>query len=531
MSELLDELEATTIGELVRLRAALGDRPFLSIEGAAVSYEELDARSDRIAGGLVALGLRKGDIVATLMYNSIEHVLLWIAAAKLGIVWAPLNVSLIQRDLAYTLIDTTARLFVVDARLLDGYESVREAVREQLPDLLEIVHGHVEGYRLSSELDREPVSIDEIVLPSDPACITYTGGSTGLPKGVVVPHLLYLATAFRYSRIIEPRDDDVHFSNGHLFHVAGQQCGVLGPLYARIGAVMTEWFSASQYWDRARAAGATIIDPVGPMLGAILARTPPGRDRDHSVRLGVDVGSGQVLPEMRSDFEQRFGVDLYEAYGQTEAGVMLCSESSAFRRRGSAGHPDATGWAEIAIVDDEERAVPAGVEGKIRLRPKVAGAFMLGYHNKPDLTIGAWQNLWFHTGDLGYLDEDGFLHFKGREAHWIRRRGENVSAFEVEQVVGEHPAVVDCAVVGVPAPLGDEDVKVYVRLAPEATVDPAELVEWARERLAYFKVPRYVEFVEDFPRSVTKKEIERHTLRARGIGNAWDAGDPVRGRR
>jgi crotonobetaine/carnitine-CoA ligase len=152
----------------------------------------------------------------------------------------------------------------------------------------------------------------------------------------------------------------------------------------------------------------------------------------------------------------------------------------------------------------------------------VPNTFMKEYINKPAETLAAWKNLWYHSGDLGRIDEDGYVYFVPRQAHWIRRRGENVSAFEVEKVLCSHPAVADVAAIGVPSELGEEDIKVYVELLPGLECEPAALVEWCRDRIAYFKVPRYVEFVTEFPRTITKAEIARHLLRERGIGTAWD---------
>ena len=172
-------------------------------------------------------------------------------------------------------------------------------------------------------------------------------------------------------------------------------------------------------------------------------------------------------------------------------------------------------------ADADDNPVPAGTTGQLLLRPRVPNTYMIEYINKPEATLAAWRNLWYHSGDLGYLEEDGYVHFVGREAHRIRRRGENVSAFEVEKAIMAHEAVVDCACVGVPSDLGEEDIKAYVQVS--APAQPRELVEWCRERIAYFKTPRYIEFVEDFPRTMTKNEIARHELRERGIGACWDA--------
>jgi crotonobetaine/carnitine-CoA ligase len=266
------------------------------------------------------------------------------------------------------------------------------------------------------------------------------------------------------------------------------------------------------------------------MIAALMNRPASPLDREHRMRVGIGIASGQVRREVRDAFEQRFGVTLLEVYSMTEMGVLLVSERLHDRRAGSSGK--AHGWADVCIVDAEDNPVPAGTQGQILLRPKVLNTCMQRYINKPEETIAAWRNLWYHSGDEGWLDEDGYLHFAGRQAHWIRRRGENVAAFEVEKAITNHPSVLDCAVVGVPSELAEEDIKAYVQLRPgQAAVDPVELIGWWKERIAYFKVPRYVEFVDAFPRTMTKNEIARHELRARGIGSAWDAqaGDPNAG--
>tara|TARA_B100001245_G_scaffold96352_1_gene69962 strand:- start:1308 stop:2024 length:717 start_codon:yes stop_codon:yes gene_type:complete len=232
----------------------------------------------------------------------------------------------------------------------------------------------------------------------------------------------------------------------------------------------------------------------------------------------VGIAAGQVRRDLRDEFEERFGTPMMEVYSMTELGVLICSERTFDRRLGSCGRPH--GWAEILIVDEDDNPVPANTTGQLLLRPKVPNTYMMEYINKPKETLAAWKNLWYHSGDLGYLDDDGYVYFVGREAHWIRRRGENVSAFEVEKAITAHEAVVDCAVVGVPSDIGEEDIKAYVQVSAE--VEPMELVEWCRARIAFFKVPRYIEFVTEFPRTMTKNEIARHELRELGIGTAID---------
>ena len=520
------ELAHTNMRDVFAARAAaLGDKSLLICEGETLSYADADEQSNRIASTLVGLGVGKGDVVATFMYNSVDHASVWLACVKLGAIFAALNVSLATNELVYSLGDTGAKLIVVDADLVEVYRSARPQLAERPIEIIWRPSGPTEDFLpFASLLDGDNTQPEVALAPNDPMSIIYTGGSTSMPKGVLAPHLHYIAAAERYKEITDSRPDDVHFANSHFFHVGGQQFGLMGPLYCGTTGVMARWFSVSKYWDIARETGATIIDPIGTMISALLSAEPSPADRDHQVRVGIGIASGQVRSAFRSQFEERFGVPLLEVYAMTEVGVLLCSERLHDKTKDSCGKT--YGWADICIVDENESPVPANQKGQILLRPTATNTMMLEYINKPAETIAAWRNLWYHSGDIGYLDDDGYLHFVGRQAHWVRVRGENVSAFEVEKVLSEHEAVDDCAIVGVPGELGEEDIKAYVQVVEGASIDPSEVVSWCAERLAYFKVPRFVEYVDDFPRTITKQEIERHQLRELGIGSAWDRDAP-----
>jgi crotonobetaine/carnitine-CoA ligase len=520
------ELEALNMRDLFLARVHLAEKPLLVCDGDTLSYRAAHEQSNRIASSLGQLGVGKGDVVATFAYNSVDHATIWIACIKLGAVFASLNISLTPKELVYSLGDTNAKVIIVDQELMQTYAQARP---ELDPELVEIVWRakEADGFAAFETLMQGDDVLPEVVLgPMDPMSIIYTGGSTSMPKGVLAPHMYYLGAAMRYREITQATADDVHFANSHFFHVGGQQFGLMGPLFCGITGVMTKWFSVSSYWNIARETGATIIDPIGTMMSALLTSEPSEADRDHRVRLGIGIASGQVRSAFRNEFERRFGVPLLEVYAMTEVGVLLCSERIDERTEGSCGKT--YGWAEIRIADEDDLPVATGETGQILLRPNAPNCFMLEYINKPVETIAAWRNLWYHSGDVGYLDEDGYLHFVGRQAHWVRHRGENVSAFEVEKVITEHPDVVDCGVVGVPAELGEEDIKAYVQLEDGASVDPATLVRWCEERLASFKVPRYIEFVDGFPRTIAKQEIARHELRKLGVGDAWDSGKGTR---
>ena len=517
---------ATTLRDLVVMRAAYGDKPLLICRDEVLTYADADRLSNRVANQLLARGLVKGDVVATFMYNAVEQALLWFGCAKIGAVYASLNVSLAKDDLTYSLNDTGAKLFVVDEALAPVFNDAKPSL-EITPEVFVLGDpACVPGAGLLDGLiEGDETLPDADVGMTDPVCIVYTGGSTSMPKGVLAPHLYYIAAAMRYQEIADATEDDVHYANSHFFHIGGQQFGVTGPLYCGMTGVMDRWFSASKYWDIVRKYGATILDPLGTMMSVLLLAPESPLDKQYKARVGVGIAASQVRRELKEEFETRFGTPMLEVYAMTEMGVLLCSERMHDRRQGSCGRPH--GWAEFLIVDDEDNPLPQGETGQILIRPTVPNSVMQRYINKPDETIAAWGNLWYHSGDLGYLDADGYVYFVGREAHWIRRRGENVSAFEVEKAMTAHPAVQDYGVVGVPSELGEEDIKAYVEVVAGADQPPPEdLVAWCREHIAYFKTPRYIEFVAEFPRTMTKNEIARHELRALGIGDCWDADNP-----
>ena len=510
---------AETLRDLIVMRAELGHKPFLISRDVTLTYVQAHIQSNRVANRLIEHGIDKGDVVATLMYNSIEQAVIWFACAKIGAVYAALNVSLVKDDLCYSLNDTGANLFVVDEELSPAFIAARPKLTVSPTVLVLGDNGVVDGALPYEFLLGDDETLPDIyVTAADPLCIVYTGGSTSMPKGVLVSHLYYIAAAIRYGDIAEAGQDDVHFANSHFFHIGGQQFAITGPLYHGMTGIMEKWFSASNYWNTIRKYGVTIIDPLGTMMAVLLRAPKSDQDKIHKVRIGVGIAAGQVRRDLRDEFEERFGTPMMEVYSMTELGVLICSERTFDRRLGSCGRPH--GWAEVLIVDEDDNPVPANTTGQLLLRPKVPNTYMMEYINKPKETLAAWKNLWYHSGDLGYLDDDGYVYFVGREAHWIRRRGENVSAFEVEKAITAHEVVVDCAVVGVPSDIGEEDIKAYVQVSTE--VEPMELVEWCRARIAFFKAPRYIEFVTEFPRTMTKNEIARHELRELGIGTAID---------
>lgn len=518
------ELEIATLRDVIRERRSLGDRPFAIVDGVTLTFEQADDRANRVANSLARLGVTKGDVVNTYMYNSVDHICAWLACAKLGAIWAPINIALVNLDLTYTIQDAEPAAIVLDVELLDNYAAVRERVGGE--KIVTVVRGErspAADWTLAwaDLLAGAPEEPEVEILPEDPAGILYTGGSTGLPKGVVVSNLSYFPPVLRYREMFAPGEGDVHLGVGQMCHAIGSAIDVFCPLYWGLTTVIPRWFSASGFWDLARRHDATILGCIiGPLVSTLLNQPPRPDDRDHRLRVASS-GTAQIPADRVAAFTERFGVQLLEIYGQSETGALgAVGQRLDDRPYRSQGRPH--GWCEVMIADERDQPCPPGVQGEILMRPTFPHTFLLGYRNKPDKYAEACRNFWFHTGDLGHLDDQGYLHFYGRMAHYIRRRGENIAAVEVEHTILAHPAVTECAAVGVPAELGDEDLKVYLQLEAGVELDPAEVVAFCAERLAYFKVPRYVEFVTEMPRSTAKNEIERHKLKGLGVGQAWD---------
>ena len=495
-----------------------GGKIFCAIDGRELSYAELDRLCDRVGANLSAAGIGKGDCVASMMFNCAEQVFGWIGANRIGAIWAPFNASLAGDDFAYTLRDSGARILIVDAenshKIATLPTDLRAGVRFYVVGKDDVAGAAPFGKLLVETTGPLPAAA---LGPGTPAMILYSGGTTGMPKGVLLPHFSFVCVGFRYGEVLSVSAADHHYTTLPMFHASGIQLGIIGPLLNDMTSTIDRRFSASGFWQRARSCGATVIDPIGTMMTALMQQPASAADREHRVRISTGV-TGQIPPQVPAEFSRRFGIRIVDIYGLTECGAAMATSNIA-QVPGSVGHPN--GWSEIAILDEHDNRLAPGAVGKIVLRPTVPYSFMLGYHKNPAKTAETFRNLWVHTGDLGRLDEAGNLFFVGREAHWIRRRGENISAHEIETILSQHPGVRECIIIGVPSELGEEDVKAWVIRADNRPSEE-ELARWCISRMAPFKVPRYFEFTDTFPRSATKQEVERAKLKQLGNEKAWD---------
>jgi crotonobetaine/carnitine-CoA ligase len=525
--------EWTLVHVLRRQAREQGDRRFVRFEdGQAFTFRSLDAWTDALAGSLAALGVGAGDRVLGLVGNRAETIGMLFAAAKLGAVWVPVNTGLRGAFLQHQLHNAEPRVVVLEDRLAANFRDVvpgpvaPEAVvivgdpATPTPGCLRI------AARLTfSELRalRAPAALALVIpSPGDVAMIMYTSGTTGPSKGVLVPHGHGYLAGLGLAEATTLTATDRYFVCMPLFHANALLMQFMGSLIAGAEVVVTERFRATSWLEEVRAAEATITNGLGVIPEFIFRQPPTDRDREHRLRLMMAV---PIALEWGAAFEHRFGVPFMQGFGMTECNIVAYTRPGDALVPGCAGYPLAE-WFDVAIADpDTDAFLPAGQTGEILVRPKVPGCVMAGYFRMADKTVEAWRNLWFHTGDAGRFDDLGRLHYVDRIKDCIRRRGENISSFEVEQVLNAHPAVAESAVVGikVAGAGGEDEVKAYVVPAAGATVDPVELLDWCTPRMPYFAVPRFLEIVATELAKTPTGKLQKTRLREAGLTAAtWD---------
>jgi carnitine-CoA ligase len=494
------------------------------------SYKGLCDHCLRLAGGLRGLGVQPSNRVLIMLPNSMEIVLAWLSTNLLEAVEVPINIHYKESWLVHEVNDCEAHLAIVHEQYLERFIQVVDQL-EHLTDF--VVVGGDEG-TAHQEMDKKwsmhawgelenAGAIDKPVETHyyDTAAIMYTSGTTGPSKGVVVPYGVGGIFAQGVIDTAELTSDDVNYVVHPLFHANAQFMQILPSLL--VGARISLWpgFSASRWLDQVRATGATITNTLGVMCNFIHSQPVREDDADNPLRAMITLPAPSDIAE---DFERRFGVKCLEGYGMTEIGVVTYRRLEEPLRLGSAGR--ALEWFDVRVVDPEtDEPLPPGEVGEIVVRPKATGIMMKEYNNVPAKTVEAWRNLWFHTGDAGEMDEEGYLYFRDRVKDVIRRRGENISSFSIESVANTHPAVDESAAIAVPAEHGvgaEDEVKLCVVLKHGEDLDPAELHAYCAQRMPYFAVPRYIEYVAEIPKTANEK-VRKNVLREQGITpNTWD---------
>lgn len=499
-----------TVAALVVERARTSpDLGFITFDDGTMTYAALAERGARLAGALRDFGIAPGERVATMLRTEPAAIEAWVATGWVGVVEVPLHPSLRGDSLVHQLRASDARLLVISPEFAD---TVAEAVGHLPSPPRVLVVGPDYEEALASAT---PVDAPEDVPATDLAVIMFSSGTTGAPKGIQLSHSANFALATTVASLMRYTPDDVLYSVFPLSHVNARYTTVLAAMIAGSRCVLHSRFSASRFWDLCRAHGITAFNYMGVVPAVLLKQPSTAADRDHSVTKAYGSGS---LPDSARDFGARFGVTLVETYGSTELGSVTHATLDD-TRRGSCGLTDAN--YEIAIHDEAGRPVATGESGEIVVRPRQPGVMFSGYLDNPGAMVDASRDLWFHTGDRGHVDRDGWYFFDERLKDSIRRRGENVSAWEVEEALDAHPGVAECAVVGVPSDLGDEEVLAVI-VTKDALLAPEALYEHCVSRLPGYAVPRYFRFESELPRNASQR-IEKRILKQQGLGDSfWD---------
>ena len=490
------------------------DRIVLDFDGKSWTWAELTTAAEELAGGLAAAGVGPGEVVGHMSPNHPEAVVTVLALLRLGAVECPVNAGLRGQQLAHVLDHSGASVLIVDG-------SLTERVSEQLPSApgIETVVQRGEGQppaglavvdygELRASGDRPP----PFRKPSsgDPMNIIYTSGTTGPAKGAVLPQAFPIEQARIKIEQWGLTADDVLFSALPLYHVNARFSTLGTALVVDGRAALVSRFSAGTFWDQVRAAGATEVGVVGAVSSILLRQESGPADRDHNVRMMH--GAAGIPMDRRADFEERFGLKLVTGFAMTETGHFSTTSPDDPMRYRASGRP--VPQYEVAVVDADDNEVPPGTVGELVVRPRVPGVMMTGYHRQPEATQASFRNGWFHTGDLATIEADGYIRWVDRIADAIRRRGEMISSTEVERAVSAFDGIAECAAVGVPSELGEEDVKLVVVPEPGQTIDPAALQRHCQATIPDFCQPRYLEILDELPKGATHKVNKpqlRHT--------------------
>lgn len=506
--------------------------PFLSWQNSTWTYEEFDAEINRAAHAWHALGVRRGDRVAFLLRNQPEYLAAWLGLSKIGAVLTGLNPELEPDGLQYSVTHTEPAIILAENDLLDAAKAASGAI----PGVRHLaLHDDGSGGPTFAEamVDQDTTAPDVDIDPEDVVSLIFTSGTSGRPKAVMQTHRTYVLTGESYPHWLGMEPSDALYLCLPLFHVNGQAYATMGVIGAGARLALAERFSASSFWADVRRHGATMINMVGAMLIILDRRESDPHEMDNEVRLiySASAVTGLSAGE-RARIEQRYGARLLGGYGMSECTFGCIEPLDGPKKEGSMGlprqHPDPTVRpTEVKVIREDGSTADVDEPGELLLR---SPAIMKGYFHDAEATATVLRDGWLHTGDIARRDADGFFFFVDRKKDVIRRRGENLYAGEVAEVLADHPRVAEAAVVGIPSEFMDDDVfALIVPDTPSAPVDPRELIAWTQERLAEFKVPRFIHFVGALPRTSTNK-LSRSDLRELATANRGNAFDHERER-
>ena len=496
-----------------------GDQVFVVFEsGEEWSYAELKRRVVAKAAGLRAAGVAQGDHVAFWLPNGPDALLLYFAINYLGAVFVPFNTAYRGNLLEHVVANSDARIICVHPELMPRLAEIDRAALELAIVTTALEFTDIPGLRAVRDSEvvgapDDPLPLDRSIDPWDSQSIIYTSGTTGPSKGVLSSYLHMFSNAGPESWPMITGDDR-YLVAAPIFHIGG-----MGPAFvmlARGGSIaLMDNFSTRDFWPFVKRTRCTAAFLLGVMATFLIKEPPSPGDRDHRLRLAFMVPFTDDAPA----FATRFGVDIYTIFNMTEISSPLVSGANP-PKRGTCGRPRA--GVDVRLVDAYDCEVGIGEVGEMIVRTDRPWAMNSGYYKNPQATAEAWRNGWFHTGDAFRRDADGDYFYVDRVKDSIRRRGENISSFEVEAEACAHAAVREAAAIGVPSEVGEDEVMLIVAPTDCATIDPVELTQFLVERLPYFMVPRFIRVLPDLPKTPSNKVIKTG-LRAEGItADSWD---------
>ena len=494
------------------------DQTFIYWRDEEVSYRALDERANRVASGLRALGVGKGDVVSVYLPNCPEFLYTWFGITKLGAVFGPVNAMFKGDEVRHVLSDSGAVVAVTSKMLLDTIS----AVRAGCPDLRHVIclEGEAPGVMAFAKLMEHPPELEPVALArNDLAAIVYTSGTTGRPKGAMLSHFNYVWDAMAAVDVmpVQPGQDRLGLILP-LSHV-NAQLTTLFQIYVGGAVAMWERFSPSDFWETVQHYRPTTFSAVPTMLSILLAAPRPEGLDTSSLRY-VICGAAPLPLDIFERFEETFNLRILEGYGLTEATcVSSLNPYWGIRKVGSIGLP--LRGQPMKIVDENMNELPPRELGEIAVKgPNV----MQGYYNNPQATAETIVDGWVRTGDVGYTDEDGYFFIVDRKKEMIIRGGENIYPREIEEVLFTHPKIVEAAVIGLPDPIWGEEVVAVIVPQPGEKLTPEDVQEFCKQRLASYKTPREVKFREDLPKTLTgkviKKALKEELMQARGDGQS-----------
>ena len=505
-----------TLGEL--FQAAVresGKTEFLRTAECSLSFAEASSWSAAVAGGLLRCGVSQGDRVVVASRNRPEVVVTWLACLRIGACFAPINPELPSMHLPALLAALSPSALVTERTR--SSEFGRWATDSGLaPAVIVLSEDSTDAIPWKAIEAAEPLEGWASVHESDWAAVMCTSGTTGPSKGVVLSHRWFTKICETSERYWGFSRSDRFYCPLPLYHMDGLAMTVVPAIYHRTTAAIGERFSVRRFWDEVREFEATVFDFLGSTLTLLWKQPPRSDDADNPTRLGW----GVPLPPFREAFEQRFSCQLVDCYGSTDIGIPVYGRVGEDKPEGSCGRV-IEGY-EVAILDGHGKRVATDAVGEIAVRTTEPHIILEGYVGQADATLHAWRGLWHHTGDLGRMDAAGYLYFEGRSTDSIRRRGENISAQELEAIVLNHDAVLDAVAIGVPSELTEEDVKVVATLRDGWALPASDLGEWLAAVVPRYMTVRYVELVEQLPLTDTGK-VAKYVLRERWrTASTWD---------